>query len=122
MKKTIMIAIACSLALGLTATKARADIALVPSGAFYVSFFDNPEPSSPALEAGYIDSLITVGAGSTLVISGRTYDRTGSSLTGLTPAGASSVDNSTGPYTGIGVTGNAYILGKYDGNNWGDYV
>lgn len=133
MKKTIMVAIVCSLALGWAATSALASISLTVGDARYVGFVVQPTPAlaNPTDEAALINTLITLaaGAGPALLSPGPTnYDRLNSTLVGSFPtADATGVDNIDtddfpNAHDAIGVTGFAYIIGKYDGQNWGDYV
>ena len=123
MKKLTIFAIACALVLGLTATNARADIALTPGDAYYLGFLHPPEPSSVADETTYINNLITVAAGASAVIDTRTYDRIISTLAGpFSTVSSTGVSQVTSGDSGISVTGTSYILGKYDGPNVGDYV
>jgi hypothetical protein len=126
MKITIS-AIVCTLALGLAATSARADIMLAAGDAYYLGFINPSEPASPTDEAGYINTLITLAAGDgPETISGYTYDRRASSLPGpFNPAivtGNNQVDVPEDTTPTINVTGFTYLLGKYDGPNVGDHV
>lgn len=126
--KTTIIAIVCALALGLTATNARADLVL--GGAadpHYLGFLAPSEPASQADEVGYINTLITLAAGGgPVTISGYTYTRESSTVPGpfdpVVLAGNVRVDVPPGTSTGIDVAGFTYLLGKYDGPNVGDYV
>jgi hypothetical protein len=129
MKRTAVIAIACALGLGLTATNARADIALTYCDSFCVGFVQgsNPQIANETDEAAMINSLITVAAGDSDSLSPpageTTYWREDSSLPGPFPSadatGVTSVQNVS---TGIVVVGSAYIAAKYDGPNIGHVV
>ena len=62
----ILFTLALALVLGLSATSAWAT-SLTVGDAYYVGFYVPPEPASPSDEVGYINNLITVAAGGTLV-------------------------------------------------------
>lgn len=130
-----MLAVLCALAFGLVATDAQAaPINLTVGDAFYLGFYTPPEPASLADEAGYINTLLGLGPGGSLVVPDHPKDRTftrqqstlvATSLPLAVVPGAAKVNIPDGsPYTGtaINVTGFTYLVGKYDGQNAGGYV
>jgi len=136
-RKTI-IAIAFAVLVGLTVGNVKADtITLtIPASygqvANYVGLIGSPEPSNLPAEVFYITNLITVPIGNSQTVIYGTHphetshllDRTLSNLTSLLPVtglngvqGPADVNSFTAGFTGEG-----YILGKYDGPNYGDVV
>lgn len=128
MKKFLFV-ITCLCVLALTATTARADIALLQGDSQYLGFVQgvNPELANESDQAAMINTLRTLAIGALVQKSppaGFTwYDRRASTLTGPFPvADATGVHNIDGSNTGIVVVGSAYIVGKYDGPNVGDHI
>lgn len=80
----------------------------------YVGEVDPGAPANETEELGFINTLITLDPGDTDTIGSQTYDRVGSTLTGLPTALApySKQDNSNPVFD---ATGLEYILGKYGG-------
>ncbi|MCC6857081.1 MAG: hypothetical protein IT158_00895 [Bryobacterales bacterium] len=122
MRKMILVAVACVLGLGLTATNADATT-LTVGDAYYIGNILDGVPSSEVDEVGYINTLkgLAPGAASQL-IGTEYYNRVSSTLdTTAFPDAVvlDSVRNASGQYSGIDVDGFTYILGKYDGGNTG---
>lgn len=109
------------------ATDANA-LLLTQGDAYYIGFVRDGEPADAPLEALRINSLLDLAAGAALAPCtqiNETCDRLGSALnvTGFADANsASTTRDNSGSSTGIDVTGWTYLLGKYDGPNFGDLV
>ena len=95
---------------------------------YYVGSINDGIPSSEALEASYINYLITLPAGqSDTTIGTEVYNRVSSTIVTLetvTDAGAVKVDVPEGedpPFT-WNTNGFEYVLGKYDANKAGSLV
>lgn len=101
---------------------------LAVGDAWYVGMIYDGIPASEALQVGYINHLITLAPGAPAVQlpaqRGEIYNRLKSSLSDPLPPAqlTGGVKNSSGANTGINVTEFAYILGKYDGPNYGTEV
>ena len=127
MKKTL-ISIVCAMGVVLTVTNARAAIITLtaPPDARYVGYINDGVPASLADEFGYLTNLRTLAPGaSAITIGTETYDRIGSTLTPLPPVSNTFAYKSPDdPLVGwtVSVTTPFYILGKYDGPNFGDLV
>lgn len=114
----------------LVAAPATAGAASLTIGdAYFLGYVNDGIPSSEALEANYINSLLAMGAGAgpapCSLAPTETCDRTDSTLNAAgfpaaTATGASK--NESGANTNINVTGWTYLLGKYDGPNFGSLV
>jgi hypothetical protein len=128
MKKMMMLAMVCVMALSFTATDAQAT-ALAVGDLQYLGFYTSPEPSSPTDEVGYINNLITLTSGQTFTTIGtKTYTRLDSTLVGpfdsavtgdtIKKDGASKTNNTID----LGLGGYTYLVGKYDGTQGGGYV
>ena len=116
MKKALIL-IACTVWVFLIVTNARAT-SLDFGDAYYVGWIIDGVPSSPTLEAGYINNLITLAAGQgNTPIGTETYNREGSVLSGLGSVGTLQQDD-TDPFT-VPTNYGGYILGKYDADNPG---
>lgn len=138
MKRPTMIASVCALALGLSANNVwAADIVLDvtgPNSTRYLGLINPSQPASLADEAGYINTLVPLSAGSHNVGS-RDYTRTANYNPCLgcpTALGATALKNNAELSKGvpnpgfdagnITVTGFSYLLAKYDGPNYGSEV
>jgi len=100
---------------------------LTTSSSSYLGHINDGIPSSEALEAGYINNLITLAADAAPIgIGTETYDRVGSTLAGpFDPAvatGAVKSDRTPAQGSSIDATGFEYVLGKYDGDKAGSLV
>lgn len=124
MKKTL-VAIVLVLGLALIGINAQAAIiTLVQGDSNYVGLVNDGIPSSPADELVYITNLITLAAGQgDTVIGTETYNRVGSTLTGLEDPLASLGKDESGTNDWlVGTDDPFYILGKYDAGNAGSLV
>lgn len=99
-------------------------LTLTTASPSYVGHVNNGIPSNLSDEAGYINSLITLGAGAGLtVIGSQTYDRLGSTLAGpFDPAVVAGAVKNDPPTNPIDATGFEYVLGKYDADKGGSLV
>lgn len=134
MKKMMMFAVVCAIALAVSAPSALA-VSLTTGSAQYLGLIDDGIPSSPSLEASYINSLIGITPGSpTTTIGTENYTRStnpcpvGGCPT-ATDVGSFKLDRDEGPaavnpviHLGIDVTGWTYLLAKYNGPNYGSVV
>jgi len=118
MKRITMFALVWALALGLTATNALA-IQLTDASPNYLGLIDDGIPPSPALEATYINNLLTLalGAGPT-PIGTETYTRSNNACVACPLATAvGAIKDESSPYSiDLSTGGFTYLLGKY-GNN-----
>lgn len=130
MKKAMISFAAAVAVVGLIPPSARADIALNAGDGYYLGFIQafTSMPANETAQAGLLNTLITVSAGSLANLSppvgGTWYDRRISTLPGpfptADPTGVSNVEG--GQHTGIGVNGFAYIIGQYNGPTTGFHV
>lgn len=136
MKKMMMFAIVCAIALAVSAPSALA-VSLTTGSTQYLGLIDDGIPSSPSLEASYINNLIGITPGltpTTQTIGTETYTRSinpcpvGGCPT-PTAVGSFKLDRDEGPdavnpviHLGIDVTGWTYLLAKYDGPRYGSAV
>lgn len=102
-------------------------LTLTTASSSYVGHVKDGIPSNLTDEAGYINALITLGAGAgQTVIGSETYDRLGSSLAGpfdpAVVAGAVKSDRTPAQGSSIDANGFEYVLGKYDGDKAGSLV
>lgn len=91
----------------------------------YVGRAHDPEPANASNEVGYINALITLAPGAGVTdVGGKDYDRIFSALVASFPAAveAGTLRQVGGNTIDLGTTIFHYILGKYDGPNWGDEV
>jgi len=121
MKKTVC-AMVCTLALGLTATNARADVILAVNDPYYVGLI-SPDGGSPTSEIGYISALIAATSAGTWTAEGQTFTRSANLLPPFVLPDPTTLlftkedSDLTGPFLVQG-----YILGKYDNQEAGAYV
>lgn len=123
-----LVAIVCSLGLGLTATSAvAAEIQLVVGSPpsyntnYYVGAIDDVAHGE-SQELAFVGNLISVGSGQSETIGGILYDRTGSTLTTLPSVEAVRGKNDSLTLSDtsdvfawtLNDTGTLYILAKYD--------
>jgi hypothetical protein len=119
MKKTLT-AIACGLALALSATTAQALTILTVGDTYYLGEVD-PGTGSPATEADKLNTLLTVDIGTTDTIDGVFYDRSSNVLCGTlnntcpeaTAVGHIGDDSPPIQFANIDVTDWTYLKGKY---------
>lgn len=105
-----------------------ADAAVLTIGdAYFLGYVNDGIPSSEALEVTYVNSLLAMSAGAAAapcsLAPTESCDRSASTLdeSGLPAAVlAGAVKGATN--TGIDVSGWSYLLGKYDGPNFGSVV
>jgi len=100
--------------------------ALTLSSSEYMGIVISGEPSSPASEVTYINTLADQAINTTTSISGHTYKRSGNTLCYNTCPDAITA-GSPGQVTGsnsvnLGTDGFLYLLAKYDGPNGGDVI
>ena len=124
--KKVIIAMACAMALVLTVAGAQAATTydLSYGDGYYVGSILTGEPSSPALELGYIQYLRILGIGDTATSGDQVYSRVASNLSLLpTVSGNFSYTSPTGANTwAVNVNDPVYLYGKYDGPNGGVLV
>ena len=110
--------------IGLGATSADA-LTLSVGDAYYVGNIVDGIPSSPTLEAGYINNLITLAPGTAATTIGtESYNTVGATLNCVTlpcptATSAGALKDDTGPFGSITITGWTYILAKYDADKPG---
>lgn len=127
MKKALIV-IVCLIGLVFIVTNAQAATITLTAApdARYVGYINDGIPASPTLEFGYLTNLVTLAPGATAITLGtETYDRIGSTLTPLTsPSNTFAFQSEPDPLVGwtVSVTTPFYIMGKYDGPNFGDLV
>lgn len=108
-----------------SAANSLAAINLTFYDANYVGRIHDAQPADPGDEAGYIKDLITLAAGDAVTeVNGRDYDRLFSTNAGPfdMPVEDGSFKDDTGATTVTLLATYKYVLGKYDGPNWGDEV
>jgi VPDSG-CTERM motif len=116
--KKLLTAIACTLALGLSATTAQA---LTIGDNRYLGSIVPGVPTNPTSEVSYINQLITMGLGTSTVIAPNTFTRSSRpcpSLGGCPTATLvdASVDQAP-PGGPINVTGYEWLYAKYGGDS-----
>ncbi len=123
MKKAMLFAAVCILALGVTTPTAWADLDTIDSS--YVGLITPDHPANLATELNLIDLLINKSQGSGQLDADNTYVRSGN----FQPAPGGLPDPHSLTWTDCPNCGTAttltvqgYILGKYDGKNAGMYV
>jgi len=123
MKKLIILAIVV-FSFGMISNASALPTNLSVGDSFYVGLIEDGIPSSEALEVSYINNLITLAAGTGPVTIGtEDYDRTLSTLFAVLPDAelADAVKDESGN-TEYDANGAQYVLGKYDGPNYGSVV
>ncbi len=91
---------------------------------WYLGFIDAGIPSSPALEASYINELIQLAPGTgPITIGSQDYTRSLNEFLYLpTAVVTDSFKNDNGENTGSFGSGYTYLIAKYDGPNYGSEV
>ena len=117
--KKLLTAIACTLALGLSATNAQA---LAIDDSRYLGAIIPGTPTSPADEIDYINQLITMALNATTTISGNLFDRSAipctPNLGGCPAATATGQSVDLAPPAGaVTVTGFEWLFAKYGGDS-----
>jgi hypothetical protein len=123
--KKLLTAIACTLALGLSATTAQA---LTVGDSRYLGQIVPGVPTNPTSEVAYINQLITMGVGTSTTFGSpsNTYNRSSNPCTpnlGGCPAATlvdATVDQTT--FGAINVTGYEWLFVKYGGDSLVWYV
>jgi hypothetical protein len=99
---------------------------LTQNDQYYIGYVFDGQPANEAFETLRVNSLLDLNAGASQTMCSQIEefcDRLGSTLNIAGFADATNADKTdTGVNTGIDVTGYQYLLGKYDGPNFGDLV
>lgn len=114
MKKTLLTALACVLALGLSASTASA-LAISDADPNYLGWVDPSVPADASGEVQSINDLLAQPSPSgPTTISGVTYLRTANDCPGGCPAAEEAgADQGQGPSASVDVTGWTYLVAKY---------
>jgi len=118
MTKKLLLSLLVVGLLGLGVGTAKADTILsVGATQYWVGDWNPSNPNGAADITKYLNDLISISAGGTGTADGQTFSRVGSTLTGLPALTANIVEGNINNLTGIVLTGAAYIVAKYDGQN-----
>ncbi len=123
MTKKFLVAVLFVALLGLGVGTAYADTILTLSSTSYVGHVHKGAPSSESDEVTYINNLISVTAGHSATIGGRTYYRSGNTAAYPLAVFAGNTGNcdDCSP-TSINATGYDYLLAKYGQDDYVWYV
>jgi hypothetical protein len=117
MKKTLLTAMACILALGLSASTASA---LAIGDANYLGYADPGSPADATSEVHYIDFLLGMALGDTETEDTspppgevRTYVRSNTACVGCPEPTTANDDSGNAPSGSVDVTGWTYLVAKY---------
>jgi hypothetical protein len=127
--KMIKVTLACALALALTSTTAQATTILTVPDNYFVGLVLPGIPPSEDEQVVYINALIQLQPGATLVdcVGDNDCDRLISTIATNLPTATGATQTEISGEIGtqnqnIDVTGSAYIIAKYDADKAGSYV